>query len=221
MRPDILKLLAASQDGVFAVDMSQRIVFWNKSAERLLEFRTDEVLRKRCYQVFIGSSEREAPACFRNCTAIISARCVQIPSARTIRFRSPSGETKWVSVTHLLLPGSKNETDSLVHILHDITEEVGPKDLLRRLEDLLSRAPQTRDSSSLSAQKIQNSSPVLSTRELEVAGLLAQGLGTKAIAGMLVISPTTVRNHIQRILFKLGVHTRLEAVATITRQGLL
>lgn len=53
----------------------------------------------------------------------------------------------------------------------------------------------------------------LTQRELEVLQWLRKGLGTKAIAEKLFISIATVRNHIQAILTKLGVGTRLEAVA--------
>jgi len=53
----------------------------------------------------------------------------------------------------------------------------------------------------------------LTTRELEVLRCFAEGLGTEAIAARLSISRTTVRNHTQRILVKLEVHTRLAAVA--------
>ena len=51
--------------------------------------------------------------------------------------------------------------------------------------------------------------------------LLAQGLGTNAIAEMLVVRPITVRNHIYRILAMMGVHSRLEAVLAASRRGLL
>jgi DNA-binding NarL/FixJ family response regulator len=53
----------------------------------------------------------------------------------------------------------------------------------------------------------------LTPRELEVLRLLADGLGQKKIAQALVIAPKTVATHIQRILTKLGVHSRAEAVA--------
>jgi DNA-binding NarL/FixJ family response regulator len=55
--------------------------------------------------------------------------------------------------------------------------------------------------------------PRLTTRELEVLKLLASGLGQKKIAQSLFITPKTVATHIQRILVKLDVHSRAEAVA--------
>jgi len=53
----------------------------------------------------------------------------------------------------------------------------------------------------------------LTAREREVLSLFAEGLGTEATAARLSISRVTVRNHSQRILAKLGVHSRLAAVA--------
>lgn len=61
----------------------------------------------------------------------------------------------------------------------------------------------------------------LTNREREVLGLFAEGLGTDAISSRLGISRVTVRNHSQRILGKLGVHSRLAAVARGRRDGLL
>ena len=61
----------------------------------------------------------------------------------------------------------------------------------------------------------------LTTRELEVLSLLAEGLSTEAISERLVISIHTVRNHIQRIIMKLGAHSKLEAVSMALRQGLI
>jgi DNA-binding NarL/FixJ family response regulator len=53
----------------------------------------------------------------------------------------------------------------------------------------------------------------LTRREKEVLQFLALGMGTSAIARELGISTATVRNHSQRILAKLQVHSRLAAVA--------
>jgi DNA-binding NarL/FixJ family response regulator len=50
---------------------------------------------------------------------------------------------------------------------------------------------------------------------------MAQGLGTHAAAQRLGVSRATIRNHVQNIFTKLGVHTRLEAVVHATRRRLL
>jgi two-component system, NarL family, nitrate/nitrite response regulator NarL len=60
----------------------------------------------------------------------------------------------------------------------------------------------------------------LTRRELEVLWLLADGLDQDTIAERLVISRATVATHIQRILKKLGVHSRAQAVAVAYQEGL-
>jgi DNA-binding NarL/FixJ family response regulator len=61
----------------------------------------------------------------------------------------------------------------------------------------------------------------LTDREMEVLQRLADGSSTNAIAEELGVSTTTVRAHVQRILAKLEVHSRLEAVASARRQGII
>jgi DNA-binding NarL/FixJ family response regulator len=61
----------------------------------------------------------------------------------------------------------------------------------------------------------------LTSREREVLTLLARGLTQAEIAEKLFISPKTVGTHVQRILAKLGMHTRAEAVAFAYREGLI
>jgi len=63
--------------------------------------------------------------------------------------------------------------------------------------------------------------PTLSARELEVLALIATGREVEDIADELCISPLTLRTHVQRILHKLGVHSRLEAVALALREGMI
>jgi DNA-binding NarL/FixJ family response regulator len=60
----------------------------------------------------------------------------------------------------------------------------------------------------------------LTSREEEVLKLLARGMTQAEIAGKLFISPKTVAGHIQRVLTKLGVHSRAQAVAFAHEQGL-
>ena len=61
----------------------------------------------------------------------------------------------------------------------------------------------------------------LTIREREVLELLVAGLGSRAIADKLQISMNTVRTHVQSVLTKLQVHSRLEAAAFAVRHGLV
>jgi DNA-binding NarL/FixJ family response regulator len=61
----------------------------------------------------------------------------------------------------------------------------------------------------------------LTARETEVLRLLAQGRSNPAIATSLGIRLSTVRNHVQSVIEKLHAHSKLEAVATATRLGII
>ncbi|MCB0965988.1 MAG: response regulator transcription factor [Ilumatobacter sp.] len=61
----------------------------------------------------------------------------------------------------------------------------------------------------------------LSAREREVLALVCEGMSNPAIAERLHVSHNTVRSHVQNILSKLQVHSKLEAAAVATRDGLV
>jgi two-component system nitrate/nitrite response regulator NarL len=61
----------------------------------------------------------------------------------------------------------------------------------------------------------------LTSRERDVLGMLVEGRRSDEMATKLSISPNTVRTHIQNILTKLQVHSRLEAAAFAVRHGLV
>ncbi|MBW3657900.1 MAG: response regulator transcription factor [Actinobacteria bacterium] len=65
------------------------------------------------------------------------------------------------------------------------------------------------------------STEALSPRERQVLRLVAEGRSTDDIATDLVLSPHTVRNHVQRTLRKLGAHSKLEAVNTAVQHGII
>src|SRR5204863_9605160 len=62
---------------------------------------------------------------------------------------------------------------------------------------------------------------LLTSREREILGLLADGMGNKQIAARLGISVNTVKTHLELLFDKLDVSSRAEAVATGVRRGLL
>jgi two-component system, NarL family, nitrate/nitrite response regulator NarL len=61
----------------------------------------------------------------------------------------------------------------------------------------------------------------LTAREIEVLQLLAEGASSSEIAERLAVSPNTVRTHVQGVLTKLQVHSRLEAAAFAVRHDLV
>jgi DNA-binding CsgD family transcriptional regulator len=76
---------------------------------------------------------------------------------------------------------------------------------------------------SFSIQADQQSSLTesLTKRELEVLGLVAEGLTNREIAQQLIITPGTAKVHISNIYSKLGVNRRVQAVAKAQELGIL
>jgi DNA-binding NarL/FixJ family response regulator len=85
------------------------------------------------------------------------------------------------------------------------------------LSELLGRLMHRRREQDAAFRRISK----LTRREREVLRLLVEGSGTEAIARALVISPQTARTHIQNILAKLSVHSRLEAAALVNEAGIV
>ena len=61
----------------------------------------------------------------------------------------------------------------------------------------------------------------LTTREVEVLGLLADGLSYAEVAERLIVSQKTVGHHVSSVLRKLGEPTRSRAVAAALRRGII
>ena len=61
----------------------------------------------------------------------------------------------------------------------------------------------------------------ISTRELEVLGLMAIGLSNEEIARRLFISLSTIKTHLSNVFFKLNVRRRTQAVDKAKRMGLI
>ena len=102
-----------------------------------------------------------------------------------------------------------------------LAKPYNPGELLARVHRHLTRTNGSNDLTQPKPNTDGSDGFGLSPRELEVLRLLASGLDQAAIAQELVISPKTVSSHIQRILAKLGVHSRAQAVAVAHQEGLV
>ncbi|MFP5299246.1 MAG: helix-turn-helix domain-containing protein, partial [Actinomycetota bacterium] len=106
-----------------------------------------------------------------------------------------------------------NQLLLVTHALRE-GEVVVPRHMLR---DLLDHLVTKRDAHDAAIKQLS----ALTRREREVLGLLSGGFDNEGIAGELVISPQTARTHIQNILQKLGVNSRLKAAAFVVQNGLV
>ena len=77
------------------------------------------------------------------------------------------------------------------------------------------------EEAALPAAAAADASEGLTAREVEVLGLIAEGLSNRGIGARLVISEKTAGRHVSNIFCKLGVHSRAQAVAVAASRGLV
>jgi DNA-binding CsgD family transcriptional regulator len=214
--PEALDSIAHSGEAVFAIDSSDRIILWNKKCEEMLGRPARAVLGKRCYDVIGGRDENGNVYCYRSCPVAHQAR--DMPKDPVHRFQLSiemgSGPRKTVEISLFAIPSYHPALSTVVHVLRDGKRKVSA--LERGLaEEADGREP-------LWPMETKAGQPVdLTAREKEILRCLAQGMPTAAIGKKLFISPVTVRNHVQNILNKLDVHTKLAAVVFAYQHDLI
>ena len=201
--------LARAGDGVFAV-RDGRIVLWNRAAEKILGYAAREVVSRPCCDVFVGHDDRGNRLCYQGCHVMTLVKLGEAIQSFDMKTRTKTGHPVWLNVSILAVPDDTPGTTVTVHLFRDVT---ATKELLTLVHERLA-ATADRDNG-------VDTTSVLSRRELEVLRLLAAGLNTKSAAERLHVSPATIRNHVQNLFGKLGVHSRLEAVAYASRHRLL
>ncbi len=203
------QVLERAGDGAFVIDADGRIVLWNRAAEKLTGYTAREVVKRPCCDVFAGVDEDGNRLCYSGCHIRALVNLGDPVQDFDMRTRSKSGQLLWLNVSVFAVPNGRPAGSLTVHIFRNVT---APKELLTLVHERLAAA-ERRDAAP--------PAEALTRRELEVLKLVSEGLRTKEAADRLHVSTATVRNHVQHILNRLGVHSRLEAVAYAHRHRLL
>jgi PAS domain S-box-containing protein len=188
--------LQGTGDGACAIGPDGKVVIWNAAAERLLGYSAREAIGRRCCDLFAGYDGDGNPLCDADCHVKALVRHDEPVRAFDMRARTKAGHPVWLNVSVIAVP------PRTVHLLRDVT---ATKELLALVHE---------------RNGADAAPPDLTRRELEILRLLTQGLNTAGAAERLHVSRATVRNHVQNIFAKLGVHSRLEAVAHAARHRL-
>jgi PAS domain S-box-containing protein len=202
----LLGVLGRTGDAMVAIDGNLRIIGWNKAATRLLGYSAGDALGKPCHEILGWRDRCGDVVCTGSCVSSNPGEPDEVIESQEVLGRSAEGKTLWLNASSIVPPLELREQCRVVHLVR----EVGMPPELERLvvERLEGWSPATSDNGHLD---------VLTPRERDVLQLLTEGLDGPAIADRLYLSPATVRNHIQRILSKLEVHSRVEAVAYALR----
>ena len=205
---DLDQTLARTGDGAFVIGADGRIVLWNRAAEKIMGLTARETIGRPCCEVFVGVDGDGNRLCYKGCHVMNLVRLSEPVQSFDMQTRTKTGKLAWINVSILATPANGRTGPLTIHLFRDVTAS---KELLRLVQDRL-RPPDT-DGSFPDA--------LLTRRELEVLRLMTLGINTALAAERLHVSRATVRNHVQNIFGKLGVHSRLEAVAFANKHRLL
>ena len=198
--------LARTADGAFVVTTDSRIVLWNRAAEKILGHTARDTVGRLCCDVLVGRDESGNRLCYKGCHVMALVKMGDPVQSFDMQTRTKAGRPVWLNLSTLVAPDGVGGPLT-IHLFRDVTST---KELLSLVSQRLSPATAPAETSG-----------DLTRRELEILRLVATGADTKTTAQQLHVSPATVRNHVQNILSKLGVHSRLQAVAYATTHRLI
>jgi PAS domain S-box-containing protein len=208
---DLDALLGLTADGVCAVNSDGKIAYWNRPAEKILGHSAREVVGRSCCEVFVGRDASGNRLCYKGCHVLTLVSRGEPVQHFDMATRTKAGKPVWLDISILVVPGARPDVSTTVHLFRDVTASKEIEALVR--ERLIQGEP--------AAPAEGTPLPELTRREIEILRRLTGGASTRTMAAELHVSPATVRNHVQNILAKLGVHSRLEAAAYATRHRLL
>lgn len=216
---EAIDLLSKSGEAAFAIDSTDRIVYWNKGCETLLGFEAQKVLGKHCFDVMGGRDDNGNVYCFKNCPVASQARQTEDDEDPVKPFflhvKDKDGVARNLHVSMFAVSAVRPALSAVIHVVREKASV--PAAVEKELAQVATESPAPRWPMTTGPGEAVE----LTTREKEILRCLAEGMSTSAIAEKLFIAPVTVRNHVQSILQKLDVHTKLAAVVFAYRHQLI
>ena len=216
---DPRELLTSTAVAAFASDQSGHITVWNQAAEALLGHEATRVVGKRCFAVICGRDVFGNRFCNDSCAVRKMRRHREPIHPYEFQVKHRSGEMLKVKCSVIVAPSARARRYNYIHLLEplDPVLKIGSDEIARR------GSAKTKTRLAADKRKAVSANPArkLTPREIEVLRLVASGTSTQDIAHTLGIQTSTVSNHIQHILDKLGAHTKLQAVYVAQQRGLL
>jgi DNA-binding CsgD family transcriptional regulator len=210
----LFQSLEHSPDAVFVTDRTNHIVFWNDAARFLLGFTADEAVGGHCDHLLGGSDTFGNRYCTGECPIMRIANRGEIVRNFSLNLRTKESQHVVALVSVIQLRVDAPDDYFLVHLLRPNGESTEQRPTYEPAASSRPRLVAARESVDVRARK-------LTGREVEVLGMLAAGRSTPEIAERLHISQLTARSHIQNILEKLEVHSKVEAVAFAFQKNLI
>ncbi len=216
--------LGATSEALFVADAGGRIRYWNDGAQRLTGYRPAEVLGRRCHSVLVGRRGGRI-WCEADCRVRRSLRRGALPSHVGLEVRSRDGSL--LPVEFCFLIHEERGQKAIAHLLRDTSRQDQLRHALRGVLRLLDGLGEHRRAAGSAsdppppppAPGAEGDLSALTRRQMDVLRLLVQGQSTRAIGERLGVSAFTARNHIQNTIRKMGIHTRVQAVAAAIEQG--
>lgn len=194
-------LFGGAADAIYAVNAGQEIVFLNEAAADLFGVSRSQAIGAHCFDLLRGTDYGGRCICRGECSTICLTRRGQPVADYDVLAHPDAAPRRWVNMGIVVARVQGFEAPIAIHIARDLTNR-------REMRPDVEEAAR--------AGTIN-----LTTRETEVLKMLAAGATVRQIAQNLVVTPATVRNHIENLMAKLGVHSRLQAVARAVEFGLI
>ncbi|OGG55783.1 MAG: hypothetical protein A3F84_04320 [Candidatus Handelsmanbacteria bacterium RIFCSPLOWO2_12_FULL_64_10] len=203
----IRELFSRTSDAVFAVGPDFHILWWSPQAEQLLGIPARHAVGQLCYQLIAGQHSGRRARCGPDCWVMRATREGRSVPTFDLQIGAAASESDAYSVGFL----SDDPGTLLIHLLRPLGNPQG-----FTMSAPLLDASEVEPAAATRKSTVQRLTP----REREVLGFILAGSTSQDIATELCISRATARNHVQRVLTKLGVHSRLDAAMLAIQAGL-